>query len=113
MQVHYVDEDLNSQPFELKMTEFCNKTPSSIMPAGIPSIPNTNSTLIYPKAPGDLPNVPDGTSRGDDQETAESGGQQQCPTHEVTRNDKTASPAPNMADRTSEMSTGDGPIPSS
>ena len=40
------DEDLSSQPFKLKMTEFLDKTPSGIMPAGIPSIPNTNSDKI-------------------------------------------------------------------
>jgi len=52
-------------------------------------------------------------SRGDDQETAENGGQWQRTMHEVNRNDGKASPAPNLADRTSEMTTGDGPIPSS
>ena len=105
------DEDLSSQPFELKMTEFHDEKPSGTTPAGIPSIHNTNSTLSYPKAPGDLLNAPDGMSRGDIQEMAESEGQWQRTAHEVTRNDAMASPAPNLADRTSEMTTGDGPIP--
>ena len=103
--------DLTSQPFKLKMTEFHDKTPSSTTPAGIPSIPNTNSTLNYPKAPGDLPNAPNGTSRGDDHEMAKNGGQWQHTMHKVTRNDTMALPAPNLADRTSEMMTGNGSIP--
>ena len=103
--------DLTSQPFELKMTEFHSETPGSTMPAGIPSIPNTNSTLNYPKALGDPPNAPDDTSRGDDHEMAENRGQWQRTMHEVTQNDTMALPAPNLADRTSEMTTGNGPIP--
>ena len=105
--------DLTSPPFELKMTEFRDEKPSGTTPAGIPSIHNTNSTTIYSKDPGDPPNVPDGMLRGDNQETAESRGQRQCTTHEVTQNDAMALPAPNLADRTSEMATGNGPIPSS
>ena len=105
--------DLTSLPFELKMTEFHDKKPGGTMSAGIPSIHNTNSTLNYPKAPGDLLNVPDGMSRGDIQEMAESGGQWQRTACEVTGNDGMASPAPNMADRLSEMMMGNGPIPSS
>ena len=103
--------DLTSQPFELKMTEFHDETPGSTMPAGIPSIPNTNSTLNYPKSLGDPPNAPDGTSRGDDHKTAENGGQWQHTMREETPNDGMASPAPNTADRTSERTTGNGPIP--
>ena len=101
------DTDLSSLPFKPKTTEIHNEKPSGTMPTGIliiPSIHNTNSTLIYPKALGDPPNAPDGTSRGDDHKMAKSGGQRQCTTHEVTRNDETASPAPNLADKTSEMS---------
>ena len=108
------NEDLTSLPFEPKTNKFHDRTPSGTTPAGIPiipSIPNTNSTTIYPKDLGDPLNAPDGTSRGDDHETAENGGQWQRTTHEVTRNDAMASPAPNLADRTSEMTTGDGPIP--
>ena len=56
------------------MTKIHDKKPSSTMPAGIPNIPSTNSTTIYPKDPGNPPNVPDGTLRGDDQEMAKSGG---------------------------------------
>ena len=107
------DEDLSSQPFELKLTKFHDEKPSGTMPAGIPSTHNTNSTTIYPKDLGEPPNMPDGTSRGDDQETAKSGRQWQRTTHEVNRNDGMASPAPNLADRTSEVTTGDGPIPPS
>ena len=107
------DKDLTSLPFELKMTEFCDEKPSGTTPAGIPSIHNTNSTNNYPKDLGDPPNAPDGMLRGDIQETAKIRGQWQCTVCKVTRNDKMASPAPNMADRTSEMSTGNGPIPSS
>ena len=105
------DADLTGPPFELKTTEFHDKKPSGTTPAGIPSIPNTNSTNNYPKDPGDPPNMPDGMSRGDNQEMAESGGQWQRTMCEVTRNDGMASPAPNMADRSSEMMMGDGPIP--
>ena len=110
---HNPDHDtyLTSPPFKLKMTEFHDETPSGTMPAGIPSIHNTNSTPNYPKDPGDPLNVPDGMSRGDNQETAENGGQWQRTMREVTQNDKMASPAPNMADRTSEMTMGDSPIP--
>ena len=100
----------------LKTTKIYDKKPSGTTPAGIPIIPsilNTNSTTIYPKDPGDPPNVPDGTSRGDDHKTAESGGQWQRTMRKVTRNNKTALPAPNLADRTSEEMTGDDPIPSS
>ena len=60
------NEDLTSLPFELKTNKFHDRTPSGTMPAGIPiipSIPNTNSTTIYPKDLGDPLNVPDGTSR--------------------------------------------------
>ena len=103
--------DLTSLPFELKMTEFHDEKPGSTTPAGIPSIHNTNSTLNYPKAPGDLLNAPDGMSRGDIQEMAKSEGQWQRTTREVTRNNTMALPAPNLADRTSEMTMGDGPIP--
>jgi len=95
------------------MTKIHDEKPSGTTPAGIPSIPNTNTTTIYPKDLGDPPNAPDGMSRGDDQETAESGGQWQRTTREVNQNDRMASPAPNLADRTSEMMTGDGPTPSS
>ncbi|KIM66801.1 hypothetical protein SCLCIDRAFT_1210857 [Scleroderma citrinum Foug A] len=105
------DKDLTSLPFELKTTEFRNEKPSGTTPAGIPSIHNTNSTTIYSKAPGNLPNAPDGMSRGDIQKTAESGGQWQRTAREVTRNDRMASPAPNTADRMSEMMMGNGPIP--
>jgi len=105
------DKDLCSQPSELKVTKIHDEKPSGTTPAGIPSIPNTNTTTIYSKDPGDLPNAPDGTSRGDDQETAENGGQWQRTTREVNQNDEMASPAPNTADRTSGMTTGDGPIP--
>ncbi|KIM63732.1 hypothetical protein SCLCIDRAFT_23916 [Scleroderma citrinum Foug A] len=76
------DADLTSPPFELKTTEFHDKKPGSTTPAGIPSIPNTNSTTIYPKDPGDSLNMPDGTSRGDDHKTAENGEQWQCTVHE-------------------------------
>ena len=110
------DEDPSSHPSELKTTQIHDEKPSSITPAGIPiipSTPSTNTTSIYPKDPGHPPNAPDGTSRGDDQETAESGGQWQRTTHEGNRNDGKALPAPNLADRTSEMTTGDGPIRSS
>ena len=69
------DNDHSSLPSKLKMTEIHDKKPSGTMPAGIPNIPSTNSTTIYPKDPGNLPNAPDGTLRGDDQEMAESGGQ--------------------------------------
>jgi len=103
-------------PSELKTTEIHDEKPSGTTPAGIPNIPSTpstNTTSIYPKDPGHPPNAPDGTSRGDDQETAVNGGQWQRTVHEVNRNDGKASPAPNLADRTSEMTTGDGPIPSS
>ncbi|KIM61157.1 hypothetical protein SCLCIDRAFT_1216270 [Scleroderma citrinum Foug A] len=55
--------------------------------------------------------MPDGMSRGDIQETAESEGQWQHTAREVTRNDAMASPAPNLADRMSEMMMGNGPIP--
>ena len=67
------DADLTSPPFKLKTTEFHDEKPSGTTPAGIPSIPNTNSTNNYPKDPGDPLNAPDGMSRGDIQETAESG----------------------------------------
>ncbi|KIM58932.1 hypothetical protein SCLCIDRAFT_27638 [Scleroderma citrinum Foug A] len=78
----YHDTDLTSPPFKLKMTEFHDEKPSGTMPAGIPIIPstdNTNSTLNYPKAPGNLPNTPDGMLRGDIQEMAESGGSGSTP----------------------------------
>jgi len=100
--------------FEPKTTKIHDQKPSGTTPTGIPNIPSTpstNTTIIYPKDPGDPPNPPDGTSRGDVQETAESGGQWQRTTREVNRNDRTASPAPNLADRTSEMATGNSPIP--
>ncbi|KIM66602.1 hypothetical protein SCLCIDRAFT_21750 [Scleroderma citrinum Foug A] len=106
------DADLTSPPFKLKTTEFHDKKPSSTTPAGIPSIPNTNSTNNYPKDPGDPLNAPDGMSRGDIQETAKSGRQWQCTTCEVTRYDGMALPAPNLADRMSEKSMGNSPIPS-
>ena len=114
--VHDTDHESghSSLTSTLKTTEIHNKKPSGTTPAGIPIIPstdNTNSTLNYPKDPGDPPNTPDGTSRGDDQEMAESGGQWQRTTCKVNRNDEKASPAPNTADRTSRMTTGDGPIP--
>ncbi|KIM69160.1 hypothetical protein SCLCIDRAFT_19783 [Scleroderma citrinum Foug A] len=109
----YRDTDLSSQSSELKTTEFHDEKPSGIMPAGIPSIPNTNSTLNYSKALGNPPNAPDGTSRGDDHEMAESRGQWQRTTRKVTRNDAMASLAPNLADRMPEMTMGNGPIPSS
>jgi len=107
------DEDHSSLSSELKTTEIHDEKPSSTTPAGIPnipSIPNTNSTIIYPKDPGDPPNTLDGMSRGDIQEMAESRGQWQRTTREVNRNDGMASPAPNLADRTSEMATGDSPV---
>ena len=104
------DEDHSSHLSELKTTEFHDEKPSSNLPAGIPNIPSTNSTTNYLKDPGEPPNAPDGTSRGDVQETAESGGQWQRTTREVNRNDGTALPAPNLADRTSEMATGDSPV---
>jgi len=110
------DEDLSSQPSKLKMTQIHDKKPSGTMLTGIPNIPSTpstNSITNYPKDPGDPLNAPDGMSRGDIQETAVNGGQWQRTAHEVNRNDGKASPAPNLADRTSEMTTGDGPIPSS
>ena len=110
------DEDYSNLSSELKTTEFHDEKPSRATPAGIPNIPSTpstNTTIIYPKAPGDLPNTPDGMSRGDIQETAVNGGQWQRTVRKVNRNDGMASPAPNTADRTSEMTTGDGPIPSS
>ena len=91
------DADLTSPPFELKTTEFHNKKPGSTMPAGIPSIPNTNSTNNYPKDPGDPLNMPDGLLRGDNQEMAKSRGQWHHTTHEVTRNNRMASPAPKRA----------------
>ena len=97
----------------LKTTEIHNKNPSGTMPAGIPNIPSTNSTTNYPKDLGEPPNAPDGMSRGDNQEMAESRQQRQCTAHEVNRNDRTASPAPNLADRMSKMTMGDDPIPSS
>jgi len=100
-------------PSELKTTEIHDEKPSGTMPTGIPiipSTPSTNNTVIYLKDPGEPPNAPDGTSRGDVQETAENGGQWQRTMHEVNRNDETASPAPNLADRMSEVTTGDGPI---
>ena len=103
--------DLTSLPFELKMTEFHDEKPGGTTPAGIPSIHNTNSTLNYSKDLGDPPNMPDGMSRGDIQKMAESGGQWQRTAREVTRNDAMALPAPNLADRTSEMTMGDSPIP--
>ena len=106
------DEDHSSRPSKLKMTEFHNEKPSSNSLAGIPSIPSTNTTTIYPKDPGDPPNAPNGTSRGDVQETAEIGGQWQRTVHKVNQNDRMASPAPNTADRMSEMTMGNGPIPS-
>jgi len=113
---HDTDRDndyTTSLTFELKTTKSHDEKPSGTTPAG--TIPSTASTIttIYPKDPGDPPNAPDGMSRGDDQETAENGGQWQRTMHEVNRNDGKASPAPNLADRTSEMTTGDGPIPSS
>ena len=101
---------------ELERTDIHDRKPSSITPTGIPIIPGTPSTnnmLNYPKDPGDPPNAPDGMSRGDIQETAVNGGQWQRTACEVHRNDDMASPAPNTADRTSEMATGDGPISSS
>jgi len=101
-------------PSKLKTTEIHNEKPSGTTPTGIPiipSTPSTNNTVIYHKVPGDPPNMPDGMLRGDIQEMAESRQQQQCTTHEVNRNDEMASPAPNMADRTSEMTAGDSPIP--
>jgi len=98
-------------PSELKTTEIRDEKPSGTTPAGNPSIPNTNSTTIYSKDPEDPPNAPDGMSRGDIQEMAESGGQWQRTVRKVNRNDETASPAPNMADRTSRMTMGDSPIP--
>ena len=94
------DKDHSSQLSEPKTTEIHNEKPSGTMPAGIPSIPNTNSTTIYPKDPGDPPNTPNGTSRGDVQETAKSRGQQQHTMHKVNHTDRMASPAPNTADRT-------------
>ena len=107
------DNDHSSLTSELKTTEIHNEKPSGTTPAGIPNIPSTNSTSIYPKDLGELPNVPDGTSRGDNQEMAKSRRQWQCTMHEVNRNNGTASPAPNLADRMSKITTGDGPIPSS
>jgi len=108
------DEDHSSLSSELKTTEIHNEKLSGTTPAGIPNIPSTpstNTTTIYPKDPGDPPNTPNGTSRGDVQETAEIGGQWQRTMRKVNRNDGKASPAPNLADRTSKMATGDGPIP--
>jgi len=99
---------------ELERTDIHDRKPSSITPTGIPIIPGTPSTnnmLNYPKDLGDPPNVPDGMSRGDIQETAVNGGQWQRTACEVNRNDEMASPAPNTADRTSEMATGDSPVP--
>ena len=107
------DEDHSSHLSELKTTEFHDEKPSSNLPAGIPNIPSTNSTTNYLKDLGEPPNAPDGTLRGDVQETAESGGQWQCTVRKVNWNDGMASPAPNLADRTSEMMTGNGPTPSS
>ena len=81
------DEDLTGQLFELKTNKFHNRMPSGTMPAGIPIIPsilNTNNTTIYPKDPGDPPNAPDGTSRGDDHKMDKSGGQWQRTMREVT-----------------------------
>ena len=66
--------------------------------------------LNYPKDLGDPPNTPDGMSRGDIQETAVNGGLWQRTMRKVNRNDGMASPAPNLADRTSGMTTGDGPV---
>jgi len=114
---HDTDRDNDytiSLTFKLKTTNIHDKKPSGTTPAGIPNIPSTpstNNTVNYPKDPGNPPNVPDGMSRGDIQETAENGRQWQCTTRKVNWNDKTASPAPNLADRTSETSTGDGPVP--
>jgi len=85
--VHDTDRDNNhsSLTSKLKTTGIHDEKPSSSMLAGIPSIPSTNTTTIYPKEPGDPPNAPDGLLRGDIQETAESGQQQQCTAHEVNR----------------------------
>jgi len=108
------DEDHSSLLSELKMTEIHDEKPSGTTLTGIPNIPSTpstNSITNYPKDPGDPLNAPDGMSRGDIQEMAINGGQWQRTVHEVNRNDGTASPAPNLADRTSEMSMGDGPVP--
>ena len=112
---HNTDHDNDystSLPSKLKTTQIHDKKHSSTTPAGIPSIPNTNNTTIYPKDLGEPPNAPDGMLRGDDQETAKNGGQWQCTMCKVNRNDEMASPAPNTADRMSEMTTGDGPISS-
>ena len=111
---HDTDRDndyITSLTSELKATEIHNRKPSGIMPAGIPSTLSTNSTIIYPKDLGDPPNMLDGMSRGDIQEMAKNGGQWQHTTREVNRNDGKVLPAPNMADRTSGMTMGDGPIP--
>ena len=111
------DNDHSSLTSELKTTEIHNQKPSGTMPTGIPNIPiipstpSTNNTVICLKDLGEPPNVPDGTLRGDVQEMAKSGGQWQRTMHKVNWNDELASPAPNMADRTSGMTTGDGPIP--
>jgi len=111
------DNDYNtSLTFKLKMTKIHDKKPSGTMSTGIPNIPSTlstNTTIIYPKDLGDPPNAPDGMSRGDNHEMAENRGQCQHTMHKVNQNDGMASPAPNMADRMSEMMMGDGPIPSS
>jgi len=111
---HNTDRDNDytiSLTSELETINIHDRKPSGTTPAGIPSIPNTNTTTIYPKDLGDPPNAPNGMSRGDIQEMAENGGQWQRTTCKVNRNDRKASPAPNMADRTSGMTTGDGPIP--
>jgi len=99
---------------ELETTNIHDRKPSGSTPTSIPIIPSTASTTTnYPEDPGDPPNMPDGMSRGDIQETAKSGVQRQRIVRKVNRNDGMASPAPNLADRTSEMTTGDGPTPSS
>ena len=101
------DEDYSNLSSELKTTEFHDEKPSRATPAGIPNIPSTPSTTtIYSKDPGDPLNAPDGMSRGDIQETAESGGQWQRTVRKVNRNNEKASPAPNLADRTSGGMTG-------
>jgi len=113
---HDTDRDndyITSLTSELETTEIHDRKPSGTTPTGIPNIPSTpstNTTIIYPKDP---PNAPDGMLRGDNHETAENGGQWQRTVRKVNRNDGMASPAPNLADRTSRMTTGDGPTPSS
>ncbi|KAL4080517.1 hypothetical protein J3A83DRAFT_4184552 [Scleroderma citrinum] len=85
------------------MTKIHDEKTGGSVPAGKCKTGLVDPVTTFPEDLEELPNMPDGMSRGGDQEMTKNGGQWQCAVHKVDHDDEEAWLASNTAHRTSEM----------